>query len=353
MGNDESQGIGIKEIAIKANVSIGTVDRVLNNRVGVSQKTKDKVLAIVKEFDYKPNIMARRLASKKIVKLAVLIPAVSTETGYWNAPLNGINQAAEELSNFGVRIDKYFFDQNDRQTFDQQMAAVFDKEYHGALLAPMFESESKRFLVKCQDKKIPTVLINSDLNTTARISYVGPDLFQSGYVAAHLSKYLISEKQSALIVNISKEIDLHHHLLKKEEGFKAYFEKAGSDLSISKIDIRNTDYDSIKLALDKVMAAQKIDLVFVTNSRVASVAKYFADRKIKNVKLIGYDFLEENVNYMKENVIDFLICQKPQEQGYRGIMTLYQHLNGNAENPETQYMPIDILTKENYQYYKN
>ena len=353
MENDESPGIGIKEIAIKANVSIGTVDRVLNNRVGVSQKTKEKVLAIVKEFDYKPNIMARRLASKKVMKLAVLIPEVSRETDYWNAPLNGINQAAEELQNFGVRIDKYLFDQNDKQSFDKIMAAVFSKDYHGALLAPMFEAESMKFLATCKNKRIPTVLINSDLDVKSCVSYVGPDLFQSGYVAAHLSKYLINEEQSALIVNISKEIDLHHHLLKKEEGFRAYFEKTGSQSRIAKIDIRNTDYDSIKLALDKAMAARKADLVFVTNSRVASVARYFIDRKISNVKLIGYDFLKDNIAYMEEEVIDFLICQKPQEQGNRGIMTLYQHINGNTTNQQTQYMPIDILTKENYRYYKN
>src|SRR5690606_17462922 len=60
---------GVKEIARRAQVSIATVDRVLHNRPGVSVKTKAKIEAIIKEIDYKPNLLARRLASRKVFKL--------------------------------------------------------------------------------------------------------------------------------------------------------------------------------------------------------------------------------------------------------------------------------------------
>lgn len=65
MEKKNSGTVGVKEIARLANVSIGTVDRVLNNRVGVSEKTKAKILKIIEELNYQPNIFARRLASKK------------------------------------------------------------------------------------------------------------------------------------------------------------------------------------------------------------------------------------------------------------------------------------------------
>ena len=82
----ESLQTGVKEIARRANVSIGTVDRVLHNRTGVSKMTKHKILAIMKELDYQPNILARRLASKKVLRFASLIPAISSETEFWDAP---------------------------------------------------------------------------------------------------------------------------------------------------------------------------------------------------------------------------------------------------------------------------
>jgi LacI family transcriptional regulator len=74
---------------------------------------------------------------------------------------------------------------------------------------------------------------------------------------------------------------------------------------------------------------------------------------MKNILLIGYDFLQENIEYLKNDVIDFLICQKPQEQGYRGIMALYQNLVLDVAVEKSYFMPIDIITKENYIFYRN
>ncbi len=352
MKKEQENTNGIKEIAKRANVSIGTVDRVINNRVGVSPKTKEKILQIIAELDYQPNIMARMLASKKVIKIASLIPSVSSETGYWNAPLNGINEASSEIKNFGVVVNHYFFDQNNKQTFINQSEEILKNNYDGVLLAPMFEAESINFLAKCRQNNIPFVLINSDLENQSGVAYIGPDLYQSGYLAAHLSKYLITAKQRVLIVNISREIDMHHHLLKKEEGFRSYFEKVGATIEIEKVDVKETDYNSLQKTLRQIFAKNPPHLVFVTNSRVSSVAKFFQENKIESVKLIGYDFLEENIAYLKNGAIDFLICQKPQEQGYKGIMSIYQHLLNSAVE-RTQYMPIDIITKENYVYYKN
>ena len=51
--------VTIREIANYCNVSEGTVDRALNNRTGISSKTKERILAAAKELDYKPNMLAQ------------------------------------------------------------------------------------------------------------------------------------------------------------------------------------------------------------------------------------------------------------------------------------------------------
>ncbi|EDM34652.1 transcriptional regulator [Pedobacter sp. BAL39] len=353
MKKEQETTKGIKEIARLAKVSIGTVDRVINNRTGVSVKTKEKVLQIIAELDYQPNIMARMLASKKVIRIAALIPAVSNETGYWNAPLKGINEAASEIRNFGVSADFYFFDQNNKKTFRDQCAVILDNGYDGILLAPMFEEEAMDFLDNCAKRDLPFVLINSDLEHQPRVAYIGPDLFQSGYLAGHLTKYLVKEAQQVLIVNISREITFQHHLLKKEEGFRACLAAHDLSIEVGKVDINETSYDAVQQRLLELFDLNKPDLVFVTNSRVSSVARFLQENAIEGVQLIGYDFLEENIAYLKNGTIDFLICQKPQEQGYRGLMSLYQHLISAPTVEQLQYMPIDIITKENYLYYRN
>ena len=344
---------GVKEIARRANVSIATVDRVLHNRNGVSKQTKDKILSIIKELNYEPNLLAQRLASRKILRLATLIPEVSNETSFWDAPLEGIEQADKEIKQFGIIIDKYFYDQNKIESFVEQTRIILESKPDGILLAPSFIEESVRFTDKCRQLNIPYVLIDSDLPNEGSLSYIGPNLYHSGYLAAHLVSYLIEKGEKILLVNISREIDNHHHLLKKEEGFRAYFDKHKPADKIIKIDIRNTDSKSIEKFLSSAFTDHEdIRVVFVTNSRVSKVA-HFIESINKEVILIGYDFLKENIEYMDKGIIDFLVCQKPKQQGYRGLISLYQHLAFSSTVEKIYFMPIDILTKENSAFYRN
>lgn len=344
---------GVKEIARRANVSIATVDRVLHNRNGVSKQTKDKILSIIKELNYEPNLLAQRLASRKILRLATLIPEVSNETSFWDAPLEGIEQADKEIKQFGIIIDKYFYDQNKIESFVEQTRIILESKPDGILLAPSFIEESVRFTDKCRQLNIPYVLIDSDLPNEGSLSYIGPNLYHSGYLAAHLVSYLIEKGEKILLVNISREIDNHHHLLKKEEGFRAYFDKHKPADKIIKIDIRNTDSKSIEKFLSSAFTDHEdIRVVFVTNSRVSKVA-HFIESINKEVILIGYDFLKENIEYMDKGIIDFLVCQKPKQQGYTGLISLYQHLAFSSTVEKIYFMPIDILTKENSAFYRN
>ncbi|MCK7555153.1 LacI family DNA-binding transcriptional regulator [Chitinophaga sedimenti] len=345
--------VGVKEIARRANVSIGTVDRVLNNRTGVADETRNRILEIIKDLDYQPNMMARRLASKKVIRIAVLIPAVSGETGYWEAPLNGIKQAAAEIRDYGVTVDVFLFDQNDRSSFTAKTKDILKATYQGVLLAPMFEEESLDFIARCKTQHLPFVFINSDIAGEESLSYIGPNLYQSGYLAAHLINYITVPGQRVLIVNISKELDLHHHLLRKEEGFRAYFQEHPKAITLDKTDIRKTDYKSVKTKLHKALDDAHADVIFVTNSRVSTVAHYLEETGKTDIRLIGYDFLQDNITALRQGIIDFLICQKPQEQGHKGIMALYNYLVHGATIERQQYMPIDIITKENCFNYKN
>lgn len=349
--NTDQQLPGIKEIARRANVSIATVDRVIHDRPGLAPSTKEKVQKIIKELNYQPNIHARRLSLARQFRIATLMPQRSKETSFWEGPLKGIDMAAGEISQFGAVVDRYFYDQDSIRSFQQQAQLLLKSKPDGLLFAPSFIEESVAFVQKCQKQHIPYVLIDSDLPGVNSLAYIGPDLNASGGLAAHLVSYLIGKNDSILIVNISKELDDQHHLLKKEEGFRSYFRTHRWDNQILKININKTDPRSIEKELAAIFKQQpNIRVVFVTNSRVSSVAPFIGqlDRK---VILIGYDFVNENIEYIERGVIDFLICQKPLEQAYKGVMTIYQHLAAHTPVKKVTFMPIDIITRENYSYY--
>ena len=103
--------ITIKKIAQLANVSTGTVDRVIHNRGQVTQENIDKVNKIIEKYDYKINIHASNLALNKKFKIAVCIPK-NNQLEYWKLPIIGIQKGAEEYKNSGISIDYFYYDYN-------------------------------------------------------------------------------------------------------------------------------------------------------------------------------------------------------------------------------------------------
>ena len=350
---EESKQHGVREIARRAKVSIGTVDRVIHNRKGVSEETSRKINKIIRELKFKPNKMASLLASKKIVNIAILIPKVSAETDYWTYPLNGIEQAGEEVKQFGITIQYFFYELNSRNSFNKAVINLFKSSPKGVLLAPSFVEESAMMVKTLQEKNVPVVLINSDLPKQPGLSYIGPELYHSGRLAAQIAGLSIKSEDQILIINISTDLETDHHLLKKEQGFKSFFKDAKLKNKITTLNIYKTHLEFIEKSILEVLDKNpNVTAFFVTNSRVNIIAKILKKHN-KTHLLIGYDFLKSNIHYLLEGQIDFLICQRPKEQGYLAIMALYKHLFNMGNPDKAIYMPIDIITKENYQFYNS
>src|SRR6056300_379304 len=119
--------VGIKKIAELAGVSIGTVDRVLNNRKGVSKETAKHIRAVIKHTGYKKNNVASRLklAQNKTISICVLFPKEAyLEEHYWNLPLKGINKAVAELSEMGITHDLHVFEIGSFRSFTKESEKV-------------------------------------------------------------------------------------------------------------------------------------------------------------------------------------------------------------------------------------
>jgi LacI family transcriptional regulator len=356
MKNNNKPVAGVKEIATRAHVSIATVDRVIHDRGGVSAKTKDRIQSIIKELNYQPNVLAQRLAlaSRGVLRLVTLLPEISEETEFWEAPLNGINRAGSEIRQYGIQIDRYFFDQNDQDSFDRQVRQISRLKSDGVLFSPTFPEESRWLIDKLEERHIPYVLINTDIPDYDALCYIGADIYHSGCLAAQLVSYCLRDKQRVLIANIAEKIAGNYAILRKEEGFNDYFAQHGLSGRVSSFNTRKTDYPSIAAGLTRIIKKQPdIGAIFVTNSRVSMVARFLEAKGRTDILLVGYDFINDNVHFLKKGVIDFLICEKPQEQGYRGIMTLFQHLVYSNAIEQKYLMPIDIITRENYRFYRN
>lgn len=350
----ENKKVGIKEIAKLANVSIATVDRVLNNRKDVSDKTRANVQAIIKKYNYQPNLYARALSVKNNLSFAVLIPKTSSQTGYWDLCLKGIKQGIEEFGTFGINIDVFLYDQEDVQTFVKMSEDVLSGNFNAVVIAPIFISETISFVEECKKHKIESIFVNSDIKNCSSLGYIGPDLYSTGKLAANLTSYLVPNNSKVLILNIARGLQNYAYLNTKIEGYTDYLNKLDRSFEILNIDIPSNNYEEIAIDLLRHVNNIEPDLIFVTNSRVSVVGRFFEEyRNIKKPHIIGFDFLTENVDFLANGMVDFLICQRPDKQGYLALSYLYRHFLLKDVKEDFKPMPIDILTIENYLFYEN
>ncbi len=88
----ESETITIYDVAREAGVSMATVSRVVNGNQNVKETTRRKVLDVIERLDYRPNAVARGLASKKTTTVGVVIPDIANS--YFASLARGIDDIA-------------------------------------------------------------------------------------------------------------------------------------------------------------------------------------------------------------------------------------------------------------------
>ena len=99
-----AERIRIKDIAERAGVSVGTVDRVLHDRPNVSKPAREKVEQALKEMNYQPNMYASALAYNKAYTFHLLIPKHESEA-YWEEIEEGARKCEDQRRDFHIDLE--------------------------------------------------------------------------------------------------------------------------------------------------------------------------------------------------------------------------------------------------------
>jgi LacI family transcriptional regulator len=343
----------LKDIADLSGVSIGTVDRVMHNRGEVSDRTRRKVLKIARDLNYTPNLMAQALKSKRRFNLISLLPESTKENSYWEKHPIGMRMAMEELEPFPVSLEQMTFDMQNEEDFQEKTVKVLEMNPDGILLAPIFKSQSVAFCDRLLKKNIPFVFIDGYINETAFLSYTGENIYQSGRVAGQLTDMVTPDNKGIMILNIARNLQNVHHLNNRTNGFLSWFPHSGRKRSeIIKLSIPDASPGTMNRAITKSFSKNpEIGSIFVTGSKSFRMASTLESNGIRNINIIGYDLLDDNVEFLKSGLIKFLIGQRPEEQTYKGIRKLFDFLSLNRIPERMEYLPIDVVTSENVDFY--
>ena len=301
-----------------AGVSAGTVDRVLHNRGDVSEKSKEKVQKVLDEINYQPNVFAIGLAAKKKYVITCMIPHYN-EHDYWHSVATGIERARQELRPFNVSVDYLYYTHGDRSSYQEACKTIENSDTDALLLAPNFREDTLPMLEYLKKKKIPFAFIDFDIQEAKPLIYIGQDSYKSGY----------SEGQEiALFLNNNKENPAEIQMQRRLEGFMSYLAEEHRDTITYDVILNKENPEQNDEILDVFFSEHpKATLGGAFNSRVYQVGNYLHKKGKRMKGLLGYDLLKDNV----ELLCDDIVFKRPVEP--------------------LKYMPIDILLKENIDFY--
>jgi LacI family transcriptional regulator len=340
------------EIARLAEVSIGTVDRVLHERGKVSRKNRQKIEEVIKQYGYEPNIIARHLKQKTILKVGVLLPGYRSDSSlpfphssagstYYGMIMQGIEQAAKTLRPFNIKIMSTFWGYSEGIMFPEASGRLLEQGIDALIFSPAAPKEAREMLANMG--AIPYVLVDSPLAGAAPLATITQDPWRGGQSAARLMR-LLKGTGHFVCLRISGDA---YNLTERVRGFSDFF-AGDSSVRISQVQSDSFISASVFSLLDRLFAAERIDGIFVPHAEVHVVAEYLAERGLKpRVSLIGYDNVPLNRQALLDGAIDCLIAQRPETQGSLAVNEIYHKCILNKDREPVVEIPIDIYLKEN------
>ena len=349
---NQNTKIRIKDIATMAGVSEGTVDRVLHERGEVSEKSREAVQKVLDEINYSPNLLARSLASKKHYQFACLIP-MHKATDYWESVEKGFSQAAIDYLHYNIHIERKYFNQFDANSFVDVSKELVKSQPDAVIMAPIFRDETLAFTRELQQLEIPFSFIDSMIEDTEFLTYYGQNSFQSGYIAAKLLLNSLPNAAQVLVLRTNRKGAVSNQTIARINGFMSFVsENKLSNIELIHLEMNDENEDANREILSDVFSKNtNIKAAITFNSRVYRLANHLETLQHADVRLIGYDLLQKNVDYLKQDIVSYLIAQRPEKQAYFTIRDMCAKLILKQNITKINYVPIDILIKENIEDY--
>lgn len=273
--------VTIYDVAREANVSMATVSRVVNGNPNVKPSTRKKVLATIERLGYRPNAVARGLASKKTTTVGAIIPDISNI--FFSELARGIEDIAT-MYKYNIILSN---SDSNKEKEIQLINTMLEKQVDGILF--MGGNITDEHIQQFKSASVPVVLA-ATYDSTNEIPSVNIDYELAAFEA---TKELISvnnNEQPAIVVSVPDSVV--NKL--KFEGYLRALKDSGIDFNENLVINVDYSYDGGIDAVDKLLEMDKLpNSVFVTFDEVAiGVIHGLQDKGYKvpeDVQVFGFD----------------------------------------------------------------
>jgi LacI family transcriptional regulator len=333
----------IKKIAELANVSRGTVDRVLHDRSGVKPDVRQRILEIAEALDYKPNLIGRSLANlHDDISIGIILSPEYNP--FIEDILKGVRAAGLEFKPFGFNVVVKMLDTLDPAEQLGLLDQLETQGISGISMIPLDTEEIRNKLNQLSQKGIPIVTFNSPMSGIDDLCFVGQDHICGGTCAGGLMGKILPDGGKIAAIISSKNLTCHQERL---SGFYKKLNDCYPKLEVVEV-AENADRDDLAFQSTFQFIQKYPDLsgIYIAGGGILGLAQALkATKKDGKIKVICHDFIDDVVRLLKDGTLDFAIGQNPERQGYLLVSLLFDYLV-KKELPSTKFveMPVEIAT---------
>ena len=288
-------------------------------------------------------------ANKKKLTIAVIPKGTTHE--FWKSIHAGSNKAASELSSQGTDVEVIWkgpLREDDREQQIQVVEGFAAQGVSGMVLAPLDDRALVRPVSDAKRAGVPTVIIDSGLQSSDFVSFVATDNRKGGSLAADRMGQLLNGKGKVIVLRYAEG---SASTTEREAGFideiKAKFPQIEL---ISTNQYAGATRDTAKRAAENLLNQFGDDVqgIFTPNeSSTAGMLLALQDiGKAGKVSFVGFDASQTFIDAINANQLHGIVVQNPFNMGYLGVKTMVDSLQGKPVQPKID-TGVMLVTKDN------
>lgn len=274
-----------------------------------------------------------------------VIPKGTTHE-FWKSVHAGALQAKKELGNVDI-VWQGPVREDDRAQQIQVVENMVNRGVHAIVLAPLDRTALVTPVQHAADKKLPVVIIDSELDSPVITSYIATDNFNGGAIAARQMGKLLGGKGNVVVLRYAVGSASTEA---REEGFLKTIEKEFPEIKVISANQHAGATRNEAIAAAENLAGkfgEQIDGWFAPNESVTFGSMVAIGSKgLAKVKLIGFDAGEAITPAVRDGKVAAIVVQDPVRMGYLGVKTAIAALKGEPVEKRIS-TGENLVTKDN------
>jgi LacI family transcriptional regulator len=303
---------------------------------------------MARALDYRPNLAARYLSSRKTLRISV--NTLQGTTSFWDEVRTGIREAASSilLENVEIEFRTYpALGEGEEEAFD----AAINEKVDGIITFPSRPEVLRPSVRRARRVSIPLVCVATDAPDSDRLGMVAIDTFASGSIAADLMGRFIGPRQGSIAVTVFDMAITEH--AEKYAAFEKTLRTFYPNLNVLKpIEDHDVEAEAYSKCLELFKSCPDVAGVYVTTEASIPVLEAARDANLlERLTLITTDLFPDLVPHIRSGAVAATIYQRPRAQGQIAFRMLHEFLvEGTSRSLQVSLAP-HLLMRGNLDFF--